>query len=103
MRRDLAQAALAEQLHRRREGDLLEREDVRHTWSSLVIATRARLLRLPSALAAECAREGEPAKVQAVLDGYVRDALTELSRGGAITDTTTPPGPEPKRARRKNA
>jgi phage terminase Nu1 subunit (DNA packaging protein) len=96
-RRDHHQAELAKQLHQKRAGEMLEREDVRRTWSSLVIACRARLLRLPSACAAECAREADPAKVQAVLDGYVRTALEELSRGGALTDTTPPPGPEPKR------
>src|SRR5258706_14500263 len=51
MRRDLASAKLAEQLHRRREGDLLERADVAHTWNSIVIAARARLLALPRSLA----------------------------------------------------
>jgi phage terminase Nu1 subunit (DNA packaging protein) len=96
-RRDHHQAELAKQLHQKRAGEMLDREDVRRTWSSLVIACRARLLRLPSALAEQCAREADPAKVQAVLDRYVRDALTELSRGGAITDPTPPPGAEPKR------
>lgn len=89
-RRDHHQAELAAQLYRRRSGEVIEVAEVRHVLSTLVVAARARLLRMPSALAAQCAHEADPAAVQALLDGEVRAALTELSSWQPPADPTTP-------------
>jgi phage terminase Nu1 subunit (DNA packaging protein) len=99
--KDRAQRQLADQLRVRREGEVILISEARHILSSVVIAARAHLLRLPSSVAVQCAYETDPAKVQALLDGHVRAALSELSRGGSLTETTTPPGPEPKQKGRK--
>jgi phage terminase Nu1 subunit (DNA packaging protein) len=98
-RRDHHQAALAEQLHKKRSGEMLEFAEVRHAWSSLVIAVRARLLRMPTALADALAHASAPAEAQRILDAEVRDALTELSHGTPPADTTTPPDPTPRKRR----
>jgi phage terminase Nu1 subunit (DNA packaging protein) len=103
MRRDLAQAALAEQTHQARAGALLPVKEVRHAWLSIVVAVRAKLLRLPSAMADLLAHASTPAEVQRILDAEIRSVLTELSQTQPIdTDTPNPPAPTPRRkARRK--
>jgi len=99
--KDRAQGRLAEQLHRRREGDLLEREDVRRTWSNIVIAIRSALLRLPSSVASQLAAAKSAEQIEALLRAEVRAILTELSGWQPPADTLTPPGPTLRRQRSK--
>lgn len=88
--KDRAQRQLADQLRARRAGETIDVAEVRHVLSSVVLATRSQLLRLAPTLAPECAREDNPAKVQALIDQAVRQALEELARGdGLIAATTT--------------
>jgi phage terminase Nu1 subunit (DNA packaging protein) len=90
-KRDRAQGRLAEQLHRRREGDLLERADVQRGWLSIVLAVRSRLLRMPTSLADACAAATTPAEIERILTAEMRGALTELSNWTPPTEPTTPP------------
>lgn len=99
--RDRAQAALADQLHKKRSGEMLAIADVRHQWISIVIAVRARLLRMPTALADALAHASTPAEAQQILDVEVRAALTELSHGTPPTETKTPPATTPPRRKRR--
>jgi phage terminase Nu1 subunit (DNA packaging protein) len=99
-RRDLGQARLAEQLHKKREGDLLEKSDVAAVWSSIVLAIRSALLRLPRSVAAACAVASVPDEIERLLTAEVRTMLSELSRWQPVESTDTPPAPTPRRARR---
>jgi phage terminase Nu1 subunit (DNA packaging protein) len=101
MRRDLATARLAEQLHRKREGDSLEKSDVAAVWSSIFLAIRSTALRLPRSVAAACAAASTPDEVERLLTAEVRTMLTELSRWQPPADhPTTPPAPTARRTRR---
>jgi phage terminase Nu1 subunit (DNA packaging protein) len=100
-RRDAAQASLAEQLHRRRSGEMLEREDVRRTWSNVVLAIRSRLLALPQSVAAQCAQATDPAAVEQLLRDEVHSALRELASWEPPVESKTPPAPASKRKGRK--
>jgi phage terminase Nu1 subunit (DNA packaging protein) len=93
-KRDRAQGRLAEQLHRRREGDLLEREDVRRTWSNVVVAIRARLLAMPQGLAERCAHAADPAAIEQILRDEVHSALRELADWKPLTETPSVPRAE---------
>lgn len=77
--RDRAQARLAEQLHRTREGAMIEYREVAQALGFVVSATRSRLLAMPGALAMPLAATTEPAQAEAVLREAVRDALRDLS------------------------
>ncbi len=81
--KDRAQRRLADQLRRRRAGEVLEVEDVKRTWMSLVIATRQKLLALPRGLAERLTNLPEPAAVEAILREGVHDALRELAAKGS--------------------
>ena len=94
-KRDRAQARLAEQLHRRREGDLLEIAEVTRAWALIVVAVRARLLAMPHALADRCAHATTPAEVAAILKGEVYDALRELAAWHPPAERAEPRDPAP--------
>jgi hypothetical protein len=82
IRKELAQAAEAEQRVAQRAGKLIAVEDVEKTWAGMVAAARARLLALPIALADRVCRvavtEGVAA-VEAILQAAVYDVLRELA------------------------
>jgi phage terminase Nu1 subunit (DNA packaging protein) len=104
-KRDRSQARLADQLHRRRAGEVIEMTEVRYLVTSLVLAARARLLRLPSSMAATLAAVTTPAEVERLLTVEVRAALEELSRGAPpvppVPDTPPPGIPAlPKKGRK---
>jgi phage terminase Nu1 subunit (DNA packaging protein) len=98
-KRDRSQAALADQLRRRREGEVLEASDVARTWSNIVLAIRARLLALPQALADRCAQETNPAVVQEILRAGVYDTLRELAGSELPADPEPAPAFTPRRKR----
>jgi phage terminase Nu1 subunit (DNA packaging protein) len=104
-RRDHHQALLAEQLHKKRSGEMLLTEDVGRAWSSIVLAIRSALLRLPRSVAAACAAAATPDEVERLLTAEVRTMLTELSRWEPpVESTDTPPGPtRSKRKERKTS
>lgn len=82
IRKELAQAAEAEQRVAQRAGRLLAVEDVEKTWSSMVAAMRARLLALPTALSDKVCRLAVTdgvAAVEAELERAVHEALRELA------------------------
>ena len=95
-KKDRAQAALAEQLHKKRSGEVLAVADVLHVWSNIVVAVKSRLLRLPSALTAAVAAASTPVEIEQLLSAEIRDALTELS------NWTPPAAPTPKRKARRH-
>lgn len=63
------------------EGKLHRDEDVEAVWSDILTRFRSRILALPSKAAPIiCAtRKRDPAQIQALLDGLVREALAELA------------------------
>ena len=70
---------------RKRRGDVLERADVEREWIGIVVAARARLLALPSAVAdrlVTAAAADGVAGVQRLLQAELTSALEELSRTG---------------------
>lgn len=84
IRKELAQAAEAEQRVAQRAGRLLAVEDVEKTWTSMVAAARARLLALPTSLADRLCRLAVTdgvAAVEAELERAVYEALRELAGG----------------------
>lgn len=78
-RRDRAQAQLAEQLHRRRAGEVLERDDVERVWSTHVSATRTALLALPRSLAERLAQATTPAETEVILREAIYGVLRHLA------------------------
>lgn len=78
-RRAVAEAELAELDLAERRGDLLARDDVDAAMTGAFARVRARMLALPSAVAAAAADEAEPGRVQALLADAVHEALAELS------------------------
>jgi phage terminase Nu1 subunit (DNA packaging protein) len=99
-RRDHHQALLAEQLHKKRAGTMLEVEDIRRVWGSIVLAVKSRLLRMPTSLAAACAAPAEPAEIERLLGAEVRLALTELSNWTPPDDPKPAPASTQRRTRR---
>jgi phage terminase Nu1 subunit (DNA packaging protein) len=99
-RRDHHQALLAEQLHKKRAGTMLEVEDIRRVWGSIVLAVKSRLLRMPTSLAAACAVASSPAEIERLLAAEVRAALSELA---AWTPPADPKPASPSTPRRKRS
>jgi phage terminase Nu1 subunit (DNA packaging protein) len=78
-RRAVAEARLAEMAADREEGQLLARADVDAAVTGAFARVRARLLAVPSKVAAEAAAESEPVRVQALVQAAVYEALAELA------------------------
>lgn len=64
--------------------ELVPTGEVGRAWARLTVAFRARMLALPSRLAAELAAEADPNVVKARLEDEIHDALEELSRDEAL-------------------
>jgi terminase small subunit / prophage DNA-packing protein len=81
------QTQLAQQKFRKAEGELLEAHEIGRTWSLIVLAIKAKLLALATAVADRvvsavrgAADDAEArASVMAILTGEVRDILRELA------------------------
>lgn len=107
MRKELAQAAEAEQRVAMRAGRLIAVEEVDRVWSTQVAAVRARLLAMPTALADRLHRvavTAGPAGVEAVLQAATYEALRELAGGPAVPTTnarTRKPRGKARRPRQK--
>jgi phage terminase Nu1 subunit (DNA packaging protein) len=81
-RKDRAQAALAEQMLKARERDLLPAAEVKVAYGRLIGATKAKLLAIPRAVAPELVQVATSAGAQGVercLMERIRAALRELS------------------------
>ncbi len=65
-------------------GKLLDATDVEQVWAKHVMSARAKLLALPSRMAAEVSGLSDPALVQAALQRTVDEALQEL--GGSTSE-----------------
>lgn len=78
-RRAVAEAELSELDLAERRGDLLAREDVDAAMTGAFARVRARLLALPSAVAAAAADETEPGTVERLLSAAIYEALQELA------------------------
>ena len=78
-RKAVADATLAEMEVARKSGELVAVVDVDHAVTQAFARVRARMLALPSKVAAECAAIDTPAECSEVIRQAVYDALTELS------------------------
>lgn len=89
LRREQADAELAEIKVAKERGVLVEAERVEGLWAGLVVAMRAKLLSLPGRAATQSAGMSIP-EVEALLESMVREALDELARaddGGEEDET----------------
>lgn len=97
-RKDRALALLNEQLYKVRDGELLQRDEVRQKWAKEVMGARAVLLSLPLTYAAKIHRaatqDGE-AGVERALKDAVKEVLRELA------DLKRGASAKPRRARKK--
>lgn len=75
-------ADIAEMEAQQLRGDLVKASDVEKQWTSTLAGVRARMLALPSKLAAQTAPPDRLAQVQAVAQRIVHEALTEIADGG---------------------
>jgi phage terminase Nu1 subunit (DNA packaging protein) len=99
MRKELAQAAEAEQRVAMRAGRLLAVEEVDRVWSAQVAAVRSTLLALPTALADRLHRAAVtagPAAVETALQAAIYDALRELASGELPPPATPATQPAPR-------
>ncbi len=75
-----AQADSTELKLAQQRGELLDAKSVQAEWEEYIMACRAKLLSLPSKLAAIITHETEPTLVQATLQDAIHEALSELSQ-----------------------
>ena len=75
-----AQADSAELKLAQQQGQLLAANEVQAVWEDYILACRAKLLAMPSKLAAILAHESEPTLVQVTLQAAIHEALNELSQ-----------------------
>jgi hypothetical protein len=80
-RRERAEAALAEARLGEVAGRLVDAQAVRAAYGARVAAVRDGFLQMPARLAAELAREGDAAKVRAMLDEEIRRVLMYFAEG----------------------
>ena len=66
---------------RRKRGELIPANEVRAKWQDMIGAARARLLALPSRIAAACVGR-EEMEIERNAREIVHEALSELARGG---------------------
>jgi phage terminase Nu1 subunit (DNA packaging protein) len=81
LRKTLAEAELKEMELARRKGELLEVQDIERTWTGALARFRSTLLGCRGSLAEDVLRLEHPTfpLVAEIYDGYVYQALTELS------------------------
>ena len=77
-RKETALAELREAEAKKRNGELIERRKVIHQAAFLFVATRQRLLALPTSLPRKLVGKTEH-EMRMILDGAIRECLTELS------------------------
>ena len=65
--------------NRVRRGELVEAGDVETEWTNILMRVRSRLLSMPTALAPLVSPEDDPAVIEDIISGSVREALDELS------------------------
>ena len=78
-RRELAEANIAEMQQAEMEGVLIRADAVRSAWAAKITGARDALLQIPSRLAPVLAAEADMAKVTALLEDELRQALADLS------------------------
>jgi terminase small subunit / prophage DNA-packing protein len=62
-----------------RRGELIETDVVEAAWTDILARVRARMLRLPSAVAPLVLGEDDQIVIQETIEDMVRDALSEMS------------------------
>lgn len=65
--------------NRVRRGELVEAADVENQWTNILMRVRSRLLSMPTSLAPLVSPEDDPAVIEDIISGSVREALDELS------------------------
>jgi phage terminase Nu1 subunit (DNA packaging protein) len=61
-------------------GDLVEAKGIEEVWTRAVLATKSRLLLIPSKLSFQLGKEDNPLLIQQILEAEIFEALQELSR-----------------------
>lgn len=79
-RRELAEASIAEMKQAEMEGMLIRADAVRAAWAAKISGARDALLQIPSRVAPVLAAETDLVAVTALLEGELRQALSELSQ-----------------------
>ena len=74
-------AKLAEYEEKEKAGTLVNADAVLREWQGLIANVRARLLAMPSRLAAQCAGARSRGEVQRILQEGINEALEELAGG----------------------
>lgn len=106
VRKDLAQAAEAEQRVAQRAGKLIAIEDIEKSWGGIVAAVRSKLLAMPTALSDRLHRAATmdgAAAVEALLQTAIYDALRELSSGEVVATKKAPKWKAKKQAKKRRA
>jgi len=70
-----------------RRGELIETDDVEAAWTDILARVKARMLRLPSAVAPLVLGEDDQIVIQETIEDMVRDALSEMSADWRETAT----------------
>ena len=74
-----------------RRGELIETDVVEAAWTDILARVRARMLRLPSAVAPLVLGEDDQIVIQETIEDMVRDALSEMSADWREDPTTQLP------------
>jgi hypothetical protein len=78
-RRELAEASIAEMKQAELAGELIRTHAVRAAWAGKITSTRDALLQIPARLSPQLAAESDLAAVTALLEGEIRQVLSDLS------------------------
>jgi phage terminase Nu1 subunit (DNA packaging protein) len=74
-----AQANKFELENQLKMGDLVEAKGIEDVWTRAVLATKSRLLLIPSKLSFQLGKENNPLLIQQILEEEIYEALQELS------------------------
>ncbi len=85
-----AEARLKELQLAEQEGRLLPAEEVRRTWTGMILQVRNRFLALGDAICTQVAAESDVLKCRRLIDDEVKDALTALSQSDPETEDPAP-------------
>jgi phage terminase Nu1 subunit (DNA packaging protein) len=75
-----AQANKFEIENQLKTGDLVEAKGIEDVWTRAVLATKSRLLLIPSKLSFQLGKEDNPLLIQQILEAEIFESLQELSR-----------------------
>ena len=89
-----AQAEKVEAENRVRRGELVEIEQTAQGWDDIVLATRAKLLSLPTKLAPQLVRQSDPNAISRAIADEIDHALAELAREDGADDAALRPAAE---------